>query len=204
MKVRRWAVTTWRWRARASCSTEHNIHFRPGVNEDLAATAVFGSQIYRRRWARAKWMACVGIWYGKGPGVDRSGDIFRHANLVGHRQEWRRAAAVRRRSIFRRAPPSRIQSDFSLYNYRHSVSVSRQRAGDPRLRPARHRALALLGRLGRHEDGHRRLRRRRHRGTRSRSGRRSASRRATSSTPTSRIVAPIHARRSNTKSTSAA
>src|SRR5580693_6079584 len=62
--------------------TEYNIHFRPGVNEDLAATAVMGSQIYEVI-GKNKVDGVVGIWYGKGPGVDRSGDILRHANLGG-------------------------------------------------------------------------------------------------------------------------
>jgi len=62
--------------------SEHNIHFRPAVNEDLAATAVMGSQIYDVI-GKSKVEGVVGIWYGKGPGVDRSGDIFRHANLAG-------------------------------------------------------------------------------------------------------------------------
>ena len=62
--------------------TDHNIHFRPGVNEDLAATAVMGSQIYEVI-GKSKVDGVVGIWYGKGPGVDRSGDILRHANLGG-------------------------------------------------------------------------------------------------------------------------
>ena len=76
---------------------EHNIHFRPGVNEDLAATAVMGSQIYGVL-GQSKVEGVVGIWYGKGPGVDRSGDMFRHANLAGHGKKLRRAGAMRRRS----------------------------------------------------------------------------------------------------------
>ncbi len=59
-----------------------NIHFQPGVNEDLAATSVMGSQIFDSA-GNGKVDGVVGIWYGKGPGVDRSGDIFRHANLIG-------------------------------------------------------------------------------------------------------------------------
>src|SRR5262250_1691221 len=59
---------------------EHRIHFVPGVNEDLAATAVFGSQISDVLGTRSL-DGVLGIWYGKGPGVDRSGDILRHANL---------------------------------------------------------------------------------------------------------------------------
>ena len=61
---------------------EHRIHFVPGVNEDLAATSVFGSQIHHVL-GQSRYDGVVGMWYGKGPGVDRSGDIFRHANMAG-------------------------------------------------------------------------------------------------------------------------
>ena len=60
----------------------HQIHFEPGVNEDLAATAVFGSQI-ANLYPQPKFDGVLGMWYGKGPGVDRTGDIFRHANFAG-------------------------------------------------------------------------------------------------------------------------
>ena len=61
---------------------QHHIHFVPGLNEDLAATSIFGSQLVHVL-GESKYDGVVGIWYGKGPGVDRSGDIFRHANLSG-------------------------------------------------------------------------------------------------------------------------
>ncbi|MGH9719376.1 MAG: indolepyruvate ferredoxin oxidoreductase family protein, partial [Bryobacteraceae bacterium] len=61
---------------------EHDIHFVPGVNEELAATSVFGSQIFQVL-GESRYDGVLGIWYGKGPGVDRSGDIFRHANIAG-------------------------------------------------------------------------------------------------------------------------
>ena len=61
---------------------EHLIHFVPGVNEDLAATSIFGSQIHHVL-GQSRYDGVLGIWYGKGPGVDRSGDIFRHANIAG-------------------------------------------------------------------------------------------------------------------------
>src|SRR6266853_1447505 len=61
---------------------QYNIKFQPGVNEDLAATALWGSQQLNLS-PGAKYDGIVGIWYGKGPGVDRCGDVFRHANAAG-------------------------------------------------------------------------------------------------------------------------
>ncbi|RIX98414.1 indolepyruvate ferredoxin oxidoreductase family protein [Aureimonas flava] len=58
------------------------VHFQPGINEDLAATAVWGSQQVGLSPGARK-AGVVGIWYGKGPGVDRSGDVFKHANAAG-------------------------------------------------------------------------------------------------------------------------
>ncbi|MGA3305778.1 MAG: indolepyruvate ferredoxin oxidoreductase family protein [Stellaceae bacterium] len=60
----------------------HNIHFQPGVNEDLAATAIWGSQQVNL-FPGAKFDGVFGIWYGKGPGVDRSMDPLKHANNAG-------------------------------------------------------------------------------------------------------------------------
>jgi len=61
---------------------QYDIKFQPGVNEDLAATAVWGSQQLNLS-PGARYDGVVGIWYGKGPGVDRCGDVFRHANAAG-------------------------------------------------------------------------------------------------------------------------
>ena len=61
---------------------QYNIKFQPGVNEDLAATAIWGSQQLNLS-PGASHDGVVGIWYGKGPGVDRCGDVFRHGNAAG-------------------------------------------------------------------------------------------------------------------------
>src|SRR5262245_26347183 len=61
---------------------EHQIVLVSGVNEDLGATVVYGSQL-ANLFPRAKYDGVLGMWYGKGPGVDRTGDIFKHANFAG-------------------------------------------------------------------------------------------------------------------------
>ena len=60
----------------------HDVKFQAGLNEDLAATALWGSQQAELR-GEGKFDGVFGIWYGKGPGVDRTGDVFRHANFAG-------------------------------------------------------------------------------------------------------------------------
>jgi len=69
------------WQAKAHLD-RHNIHFQPGINEELAATAVWGSQ-QTQLFDGAKYDGVFGMWYGKGPGVDRSMDVFKHANAFG-------------------------------------------------------------------------------------------------------------------------
>lgn len=61
---------------------EAGVVFQPGVNEDLAATAIWGTQQVPLARSPNK-DGVVGIWYGKGPGVDRCGDVFKHANAAG-------------------------------------------------------------------------------------------------------------------------
>ena len=69
------------WQAKKHLK-ENNITFQPGVNEDLAATAIWGTQ-QLNLFSENNVDGVVGIWYGKGPGVDRSGDVFKHANYSG-------------------------------------------------------------------------------------------------------------------------
>src|SRR5262245_16603142 len=59
-----------------------DVKFQPGLNEELAATALWGSQQAELR-GEGKFDGVFGMWYGKGPAVDRTGDVFRHANLAG-------------------------------------------------------------------------------------------------------------------------
>lgn len=69
------------WRANELLES-HDILFQPGVNEDLAATAVWGTQMLATTPGANK-DGVFAIWYGKGPGVDRSGDPFKHGNFAG-------------------------------------------------------------------------------------------------------------------------
>lgn len=72
------------WKARQHFE-QHHIQFQPGVNEDLAATAVWGSQQVHLI-PKPKYDGVFAMWYGKGPGVDRSMDVIKHANAFGTTQ----------------------------------------------------------------------------------------------------------------------
>ncbi len=69
------------WQAQRWLDKRH-IHFQPGVNEDLAATSVWGTQ-QTHLLPGARYDGVFAMWYGKGPGVDRSMDAIKHANLFG-------------------------------------------------------------------------------------------------------------------------
>jgi indolepyruvate ferredoxin oxidoreductase len=61
---------------------KYDVRFQPGLNEDIAATALWGTQQAELR-GEGRFDGVFGLWYGKGPGVDRTGDVFRHANFAG-------------------------------------------------------------------------------------------------------------------------
>src|SRR5438067_1734020 len=69
------------WRAKQHLES-HHVRFQPGVNEDLAATAIWGTQ-QLNLFPKARYDGVFSMWYGKGPGVDRCGDVFKHANAAG-------------------------------------------------------------------------------------------------------------------------
>lgn len=70
------------WAAKKHLAANH-IVFQPGVNEELGATAVWGTQQLDLYPQSKKYDGVFGIWYGKGPGVDRCSDVFKHANMAG-------------------------------------------------------------------------------------------------------------------------
>jgi len=70
------------WQAKKHLAAQ-NVVFQPGVNEELAATAVWGTQQLDLYPQSRKFDGVFGIWYGKGPGVDRCSDVFKHANMAG-------------------------------------------------------------------------------------------------------------------------
>jgi indolepyruvate ferredoxin oxidoreductase len=75
------AVDQTAWKAKKYLD-RHHIKFQPGINEDLAATSVWGTQQVNM-FTGARYDGVFGLWYGKGPGVDRCGDVFKHGNAAG-------------------------------------------------------------------------------------------------------------------------
>ena len=76
------AASTWNSAGRSRRLRAEDIRFEPGVNEELAATAIWGTQQASLLPGRLR-DGVFGLWYGKGPGVDRSGDALKHGNLSG-------------------------------------------------------------------------------------------------------------------------
>jgi indolepyruvate ferredoxin oxidoreductase len=70
------------WQAKKHLAANHVV-FQPGINEELAATACWGTQLLDLYPNGRRFDGVFGIWYGKGPGVDRCSDVFKHANMAG-------------------------------------------------------------------------------------------------------------------------
>ena len=88
--------------------SKSNVVFNAGLNEDIAATAIWGTEQAEMR-GDGKYDGVFGIWYGKGPGVDRTGDVFRHANHAGtskHGGVLARSATIPAKARPRRISPS--------------------------------------------------------------------------------------------------
>ena len=92
----------------------HEIRFVPGVNEELALASVMGSQLFQA-FPDPLYDGVVGIWYGKGPGLDRSGDAMRHASFAGTGEHCG-AIALAGDDHISKSSSIPHQSEFSLYN----------------------------------------------------------------------------------------
>ncbi len=92
----------------------HEIRFVPGLNEELALAAVMGSQLFQS-FPEPLYDGAVGIWYGKGPGLDRSGDALRHANFAGTGEHCG-AIALAGDDHVSKSSSIPHQSELSLYN----------------------------------------------------------------------------------------
>ena len=132
------------WSAKRFLAGSH-IHFQPAINEDLAATAIWGSQ-QATQFGDCRHDGVFSLWYGKGPGLDgawtRSATAtWREAPAMAGCSSW---SATTTPSLRRtpRGPRVRLRRDDD------ALPLSLQRARGAELRPARHRALAVLGSVG--------------------------------------------------------
>ena len=144
--ARRSAASTSSSGRRRSSSRPADIVFQPGLNEDLAATAS-GAPSRPRLRGEGKLRRRVRLWYGKGPGVDRSGDVFRHANLAGSSKHGGVLALM---GDDHTAESSTIAHPVRIPLRRRDDADPQpgRRPGDHRLRPLRLCAVALRRHLG--------------------------------------------------------
>lgn len=137
------------WRAQKYLD-QHDIQFKPGINEELAMTAVWGSQQVNL-WPSAKYDGVFSMWYGKGPGLDRSSDALRHGNMAGASKH---GGVLVLAGDDHGAKSSTVptQSDHAFMDTMVPVLNPAGVPGDSGLWPARLGDVALFRRVGRHED----------------------------------------------------
>ena len=140
------------WR-RAKLLAAHDIHFQPGVNEDLAATMLMGTQ-QLDAFPGARVDGAFGLWYAKGPGVDRSGDALHCANMAGTSRHGG-VLAIPGDDHGAHSSTYPHQTEFLFQNVFMPVLNPGFGAGHYRFRPRRLCVVALLRPVGRAED-HRR------------------------------------------------
>jgi indolepyruvate ferredoxin oxidoreductase len=122
------------WKARKYLEAQ-NIVFQPGVNEELAATALWGTQqLGFAPPGTNKFDGVFGIWYGKGPGVDRCSDVFKHANMAGT-TPWGGVIAVAGDDHVAKSSTAPTKRPH-LQGLRPAGVLPGERAGDPGPRPA--------------------------------------------------------------------
>ena len=138
------------WAAKKHLAAQH-IVFQPGVNEELGATAVWGTQQLDLYPQSKKYDGVFGIWYGKGPGVDRCSDVFKHANMAGTAKHGG-VIAIAGDDHVAKSSTAAHQSDHIFKACGLPVFFPSRRAGHPRHGPARLRDEPLLRRVERHED----------------------------------------------------
>ena len=130
---------------------KQNIVFQPGVNEELAATAVWGTQQMALFPEKAKFDGVFGLWYGKGPGVDRSIDVFKHANMAGTSKHGG-VIAIAGDDHIAKSSTAAHQSDHVFKAVGFPVFFPTSVQEHPRHGPARLRVEPLFGRLVGHEN----------------------------------------------------
>ena len=135
--------------ARAALADRRH-RFQPGLNEDLAATALWGTQQAELR-GEGKFDGVFGLWYGKGPGVDRTGDVFRHANFAGTSKHGG-VLALMGDDHTAESSTTAHQSEYHFVDVMIPILNPGGRAGDPRLRSLRLGDVALLRHLGRRSN----------------------------------------------------
>ena len=137
------------WR-RQKMLAERNIRFQPGVNEDLAATMLYGTQ-QLDAFPGKRVDGVFGMWYGKGPGVDRAGDALHCGNFTGTSKHGG-VLAVSGDDHGAHSSTYPHQTEHVFESVFIPVLNPASAAGHAGPRPRRHRALALLRPVGRAED----------------------------------------------------